>query len=131
MPFWACVRHDFEFGGQRHEPIVGGDEILLLGFLAEFLAGRFHLPGEHFEFGAEVVGDDAGFVDADWAAMDLWRTLPLPARLQASGDSSSPVEEVGEEVVGQVAAAIDLLLLFRAGRGGRAGPCSCGRCRAC
>ena len=39
-----CLRAPhFEFGGERRQPIVGGDEILLLGFLAEFLAGRFDL----------------------------------------------------------------------------------------
>ena len=38
----------FQFGGQGDQAIVGGDEVLLLGFFAEFLAGRFDLLRQEF-----------------------------------------------------------------------------------
>ena len=41
-----CERHVSISAGQHHQPIVGGDEVLLLGFIAQFLASLLHFPGQ-------------------------------------------------------------------------------------
>ena len=64
-PACACVRHVSSSPASADQPIVGSDEVLLLRFLAEFLAGRFDLLREHFQLGTEMVGDDAGIVNAN------------------------------------------------------------------
>ena len=108
-----------EFIGQHQQPIVCGQKILLLGFFAELLASELHLPGKKLKFGAEVVGDDSGLGDANGlveSEVACARGLrgvelsPCPS-LEGRGNRM-PVEEVGEEGVGQMAAAVDLLLLL-------------------
>ena len=73
------------------------------------LAGRLHLPGQQFQLGAEMIGDDAGF-----AARGRFGS--------AARAGVAPLEQVGEEHVGLVAAAVDLLLLLASGRGAPSRP---------
>ena len=98
----------FELAGERHQPVVGGDEILLLGFLAEFLAGRLQLPGQQFQLGAEWLATMPG--SCTRSGRDVLGSPRCRACVDGRSDCAS--REVGEELVGQVAAAVDLLLLL-------------------
>ena len=83
-----------------------GEEILLLRFFGQLLAGKFHLAGKRFQLGTEVIGDDVRFVHANGS-----RFRPRSQRDAGALRIGAPVEQIRKEFVGEVTAPVDLLLL--------------------